>query len=435
MTDWQARVLDEVDAGATEMVALLAGLVATPSVSGSDAEHEIQGRLAAELAAEGLDVDHWRLPLDELYAAPDFPGVEVERDEAWGLVGRLPGSGGGRSLMLNGHVDVVPVGDPDAWSTSDPFSGRIAGDTLYGRGACDMKAGLVAALFAVRAVRRAGVPLCGDLLVACVAGEEDGGLGTFGLLHRGWRADACVIPEPTSLDLVPANAGALTFRLRVPGLATHASRRTEGVSAVEKFLPVWTALQRLEERRNVDPDPLLARWPIAYPLSVGRVRAGDWASSVPDLLVAEGRLGVALDEPVAAARAALEEAVAEACADDAWLRTHPVEVEWWGGQFASGRVPATSDLPDRVAAAHAAVGGGSQQRWAGPYGSDLRLMTGLGGVPTVQYGPGDSALAHAPDESVPLAEVALTARALAALAVDLCGPEAAPVDGDPGRPG
>jgi acetylornithine deacetylase len=138
---------------------------------------------------------------------------------------------------------------------------------------------------------------------------------------------------------------------------------------------------------------------------------------------------------VVAARAALEEAVAEACADDPWLRTHPVEVEWWGGQFASGRVPATSDLPDRVAAAHAAVGGGSQQRWAGPYGSDLRLMTGLGGVPTVQYGPGDSALAHAPDESVPLAEVALTARALAALAVDLCGPEAAPVDGDLGRTG
>lgn len=434
-TDWQARVLDEVDSATTEMVALLAGLVATPSVSGTDPEHEIQGRLAAELAAEGLDVDHWRLPLDELYAEPDFPGVEVERSEAWALVGRLPGAGGARSLMLNGHVDVVPPGDLAAWSTDDPFSGRVSGDVLYGRGACDMKAGLVAALFAVRAVRRAGVPLRGDLLVACVPAEEDGGLGTYGMLRRGWRADACVVPEPTGLDLVPANAGALTFRLRVPGLATHASRRTEGVSAVEKFLPVWHALQRLEARRNADVDPLLARWPIAYPLSIGQVRAGDWASTVPDLLVAEGRLGVALGEPVEAARRALEEAVAEACADDPWLAAHPVTVQWWGGQFASGRVPAESDLPDLVARAHASAGGGPQARWAAPYGSDLRLLTGLGGIPTVHYGPGDSALAHAPDESVPVPEVALAARALAALALEVCGPDAPPVDDQPAAVG
>jgi acetylornithine deacetylase len=284
-----------------------------------------------------------------------------------------------------------------------------------------MKAGLVAALVAVRAIRRAAAPLRGDLLMACVPGEEDGGLGTYAMLRRGWRADVCVVPEPTSLDLVPANAGALTFRLRVSGLATHASRRTEGVSAIEKFFPVWRALTELERRRNVDVDPLMRRWPIAYPLSVGRVVSGDWASSVPDLLVAEGRLGVALDEPVELARTQLEEAVAEACAADAWLREHPVVVEWWGGQFAPGRLPEDSDLAERVAAAHAAVGGRAQDRWGAPYGSDLRLLTGLGGVPTVHYGPGDAALAHAPDESVPLPEVVTAARALALLAVDVCG--------------
>ncbi|MGH8970799.1 MAG: ArgE/DapE family deacylase [Actinomycetes bacterium] len=422
-TDWTSRVLTEVDAGGTEMVGLLADLVATPSVSGSDAEHEIQGRLAAELAVDGLDTDHWRLPLEELLAEPDFPGVEVERTEAWGLVARLAGDGrgSGRTLMLNGHVDVVPPGDPDAWSTDDPFSGHIDGDVLHGRGACDMKAGLVAALTAVRAVRRAGVPLRGDLLLACVPGEEDGGLGTYGMLRRGWRADACVVPEPTGLDLVPANAGALTFRLRVRGRASHASRRTEGVSAVEMFLPVWHALMRLEQRRNAEVDPLMRRWPIAYPLSIGRVDAGDWASTVPDLLVAEGRLGVALDEPVEAARAELEEAVARACADDPWLCEHPVTVQWWGGQFAPGRLPASSDLLDRVGRAHTAVGGTAQGTWGGPYGSDLRLLNGMGGIPTVHYGPGDAALAHAPDESVPIAEVVLAARALAVLAVDVCG--------------
>ena len=423
MTDLAARVLAEVDAGAAAAEQRLAELVTVPSVGGTDAEHEIQALLAAEMAVAGLEVDHWRLPLPELLAAPGFPGVEVHRDEAWGLVGRLPGSGSGDcpTLMFDGHVDVVPVGDPAAWSTPDPFSGRVVAGELHGRGSCDMKAGLVAAIAAVSAVRRSGAPLRGDLLLACVVGEEDGGLGTFATLRRGWTADACVVPEPTGLDLVTANAGALTFRLRVPGLATHASRRTEGVSAVEKLVPLLAALQWLEADRNGKVDPLMDRWPMAYPLSIGRVRAGDWASSVPDLLGAEGRLGVALDEPVEDARAALELAVAEASAADPWLREHPATVEWWGGQFASGRLAADSDLADRVAAAHHAVTGGSTPgRWGAPYGSDLRLLAGAG-VPTLHYGPGDAVLAHAPDERVPLADVHITARTLALLALDICG--------------
>ncbi len=418
--DWAPRVLEAVDADEPQMIAALADLVRIPSVGGSHAEHEAQAAFAADLASDGLDVDHWALPLDELAADPDFPGVEVERAEAWGLVGRLPGSGDGSTLMLNGHIDVVPAGDRDAW-TGDPFAGTIAGGSLRGRGACDMKAGLVAARWAVRALRASGVPLRGDVLVASVEGEEDGGLGTFGLLRRGWTADACVVPEPTSLDLVPACAGALTFRIIVRGHATHASRRTDGVSAIEKLWPVWQALVELERIRNAEVDPLLERWPIAYPLSIGTVHAGDWPSSVPDLLVAEGRLGVALDEDPADARAALEAAVATACSADGWLRAHPAEVEWWGGQFSSGRLPAESDLLARVRAAHRAVSDRRIEAWGAPYGSDLRLLNGIGGIPTLHYGPGDSALAHAPDESVPLMEVVTTARVLALLALDVCG--------------
>jgi len=415
-----AEVLEAVDADARSAVDYLSDLVRTPSISGSDAENAIQSRLAADVEAAGLEVDRWPIPLAETLNAPGFPGSEVERTEAWGLVGRLPGSGGGASLMLNAHVDVVPPGDLAAWTTLDPFSGRVEGDMVYGRGACDMKGGLVAALCAVRALARTRVPLRGDVLIACVQGEEDGGLGTFATLARGWRADACVIPEPTGLDLVPATGGALTFRLRVRGQATHASRRAAGVSAVEKFWPVFGALRDLERERNAKVDPLLQRWDIAYPIEVGTVRAGDWASSVPDLLLAEGRLGVALDEPVDVARRALEQAVAVACAGDAWLGDHPVEVEWWGGQFASGRTPVDHPLCAAVSRAHRAVAAGEPATWGGPYGSDLRLMSGAG-VPTVHYGPGDAVLAHAPDEAVPVSEVLTTARALAVLALDVCG--------------
>ncbi|MEU6038533.1 ArgE/DapE family deacylase [Actinomadura sp. NPDC047616] len=401
------------------MAELLAELVRIPSVGGSAAEVEIQERLAGWMRDEGLEVDHWPIDVDAVTAEDAFPGAEVPRTRASGLVGRLPGTGGGRSLMLNAHVDVVPPGDPGAW-TEDPFGGRVAGGLLYGRGACDMKGGLVAALFAVRALRRAQPR--GDVLVACVAGEEDGGLGSYALLRRGWRADACVIPEPTGLDVVPANAGALTFRLRVRGRAAHAARRGTGVSAVERFWPVFAALRDLERRRNADVDPLMRRWDLPYAIEIGTVRAGDWPSTVPGDLVAEGRMGVALGESERAARHALDEAVADACAADDWLARHPVLVEWWGGRFASARLPADDGgLLERLGAAHTRVTGDAPGVWGAPYGSDLRLITGLGGIPAVQYGPGDVARMHGPDECVSLDEVAVAAQTLAAFALDHCG--------------
>lgn len=423
MTDGAARVLDSVDSSIGAMVAETADLVRIPSVSGSDAENEAQAAFAERLTKAGYDVDHWQLDLDELTAHPHFPGMEVDRDEAWGLVARLPGTGDGPTLMLNGHVDVVPTGDEKAWS-DPPFAADIRDDRLYGRGSCDMKGGLVACLYAMEAVRASGVQLRGDIVLASVQGEEDGGLGTFGLLQRGWRADACVIAEPTELDVIPANSGALTFRLRVRGQATHAARRTEGVSAIDKFWPLWRALADLERRRHEVIDPIMARWPLAHPLSIGTITAGDWSSSVPDLLVAEGRFGVAVDETVDGARRDLEAVITAVNESDPWFGDHPIELEWWGGQFASGRLAADSDLVDRLQTAHgvAVAGAGRPQEvYGAPYGSDLRLLTGLGGIPTVQYGPGDVRLAHGPHESVAVAEIGATARTVALLAIDICG--------------
>ena len=416
------RVLNIIDERRDPMMGLLADLIAIPSVGGTDAENEAVAHMSRLYGECGLDVDHWQIDLDDVTSRPDFPGVEVDRQEAWGVVGRLGGRGGGpgRSLMFNGHVDVVPPGDGAAWTTT-PYDPRVADGRLFGRGSCDMKGGVIASLWAVDAIRRAGITLEHDLLLTAVLGEEDGGLGTYSVLDRGWRPDTCVIPEPTNLDLVPANAGALTFRLIVSGHATHASRRAAGVSAFEKFLPLYGALQRLEERRNAGVTSTNPQFELAYPISIGTLACGDWASSVPDLLVANGRCGVAIDEPLADARLALETAIAEECDADPWLRDHPARVEWWGGQFASGRMPAGSDLMDRVIRAHDRVSTVRPSSWIAPYGSDLRLMTGIGGVETVQYGPGDVTLAHGPDESVVIDDVVTTARTLALLALDICG--------------
>jgi acetylornithine deacetylase len=182
---------------------------------------------------------------------------------------------------------------------------------------------------------------------------------------------------------------------------------------------VFHALRALEAHRNTVVHPLMSRWAIAYPIEVGTISAGNWSSSVPDALVAEGRYGVALEEDPVQARLELEAALAAACADDPWLRDHPVEVEWWGGQFAPGRTDEASQVISTLRRSHAAVSGRDQQTWGAPYGSDLRLMNAAG-VPTVQYGPGDAALAHGPRERVPIAEVLTATRALALTALDHC---------------
>jgi acetylornithine deacetylase len=421
LSRWRNSLLDYVDSHAQDIVADLADFVRLPSISGSDEENEIQFRLATRLQTFGLDVDHWKIPLTETLCEADFPGVEVDRLESWGTVGKLPGDGSGPSLMLNAHVDVVPPGDRAAWGDAVPFGGYVGGSAVHGRGACDMKGGLVASLWVMRAMSELRVPLCGDLLLGAVIGEEDGGLGTYAMLRRGWRADGCVIPEPTSLDIAPGNCGSLTFRLTIRGAATHASRRSSGVSAVEKFVSVFQALRQLEAERNQTKHPLATRWDIPIPIELGVVQSGDWASSVPDRLTADGRLGVAIGEDVAEAKKALETALAELGESDPWLRKHPVEVSWWGGQFAPGFTDPDASVISAVRRAHQQVSSHDQDTWVTTYGSDLRLMRNIGGVPTVHYGPGDASLAHGPREQVPIDEVLTATRALTLTALGHCG--------------
>jgi acetylornithine deacetylase len=346
--------------------------------------------------------------------------VEVHRDQAVGVVGTTAGEGM-PALVLQGHLDVVPAGDPGTWQGTDPFSAEIREGRLYGRGACDMKAGVAANLAVVRTLRAAGVQLERPLAVHCVVGEEDGGLGAFATLRRGHRGDAAVITEPTGGRLVTATAGALTFRIEVVGRSAHGSMRREGVSAFEAFLPVHRALLELEGARNVDIDPLFAG-DLPYALSVGVVQAGDWASNVPDRLVAEGRLGVRLDEDPRQARLALEDAVTEASLSHPWLQENRPVVTWPGGQFASGRTDPDHPLVDEVRTAVVdATGGEAPPLAAEVYGSDLRLYVGIGGIPTLHYGPGDIRVAHAPLEYVDLDEVVQATRALTILTLRRCG--------------
>jgi acetylornithine deacetylase len=411
MTDELAGRID-----ADVILADLATLVGLASVGGTPGESAIQEWMARRLADLGAVVDHWTIDIEKAQRENDFPGMEVERDSVVGVVGSWGGAD--PALILCGHTDVVPPGDPAAWS-GDPFAMQVRAGNAIGRGTCDMLGGVAAILAAVRAVRDSGAEFTRGLAVHAVSAEEDGGLGAWATLQRGHRGQACVIAEPTNGELVVANGGALTFRLQIPGLATHGSTPIRGVSAVEKLPALLAALRALEQRRNHAPDALMAHLDIAYPISVGKVAAGDWASTIPDLAVVEGRYGVRLDETLAAAQQEFAAALATMCEADPWLAEHSVHITWPGGRFASGRMPAGHEIADQMSAAALLAGVRRPGALGAPYGSDLRHYAGFG-IPTLQYGPGDVGVAHSADEHVPVDELVACARAYAQLILTRC---------------
>ena len=402
------------------LAADLAALVRMPSVTGD--EIEIQGSLADWLEALGMRVEIFHPDPAAIREDPDWPGEEVRRATLPVVIGRA-GRPGSFRLVLSGHVDVVPAGDPATW-TGDAFSGEIRDGRLYGRGSCDMKGGVAAILGAVRALRVTGAldHLQGELIVALVPSEEDGGQGTLAAIRSGVTGDLCIIPEPSSLDVVVAHAGAITFRLTVPGKAAHASRRTEGVSALDNLQTLVRALEADEKRRNAaETDPLMTALGMPYPTIVGKVAGGEWASTVMDSVVAEGRYGVRLGQSPEAAADELRACVAAACARDLFLRFQPATVEITGARFAPAQIPADHPLPAGLLATAQAITARRPKALGVPYGADMRLFINVGDTPCVIFGPGDVRLAHGADESVPLAEVEACARVLAAWIADELG--------------
>ena len=414
-----AGVADQVDRDS--LVRDLADLVRIPSVTGS--EEAVAAAAARRLAETGMTVEVISPDPAAIQGDPAWPGEETIRDSLPIVVGRL-GRASGRRLILSGHLDVVPPGDPDTWSV-DPWAGDIRDGRVYGRGACDMKGGVASILGAVRAIVASGAStrLDGELVAALVPGEEDGGQGTLAAIRAGVTGDVAIITEPSNLDIVIAHAGAITFRLSVPGRAAHASQRLEGISALDNLMTVLRALEADETARNAaETDPLMTALGLPYPTIVGIVHGGEWASTVLDRVVVDGRYGVRLGQAPADAAADLRRAIDAANAGDEFLRDHPATVEIVGGQFGSGRVPSDHPLPVGLANVAEAISGKRPRLLGEPYGADMRLFINEGETPCVIYGPGDVRVAHSADEHVPLDEVETCARVLVAWVHQEIGP-------------
>jgi acetylornithine deacetylase len=406
-------------AGAVDPAALtqdLAELVRIRSITGD--EEDIAADLVGRLESLGMAVEVFHPDPTVFRDDPDWPGEETRRELLPVVIGRL-GVPGGRRVILSGHIDVVPPGDLATWTT-DPWSGGVRDGRLYGRGACDMKGGVAAILAAVRALQASGATsdLAGELVVAFVPGEEDGGQGTLAAIRAGVTGDLAIIAEPSALDIVVAHAGAITFKLTVPGRAAHASQRREGISALDKLGELVRVLEADEAQRNAaETDPLMTVLGLPYPTIIGIVEGGDWASTVMDKVVAHGRYGVKLGQSPKDAGDDLKRAIAAANASDPFFREHPATVEIVGGTFGSARVPSDHPLPVGLRDVVREVTGREPALLGEPYGADMRLFVNEGRTPCVIFGPGDVKLAHSADESVPLAEVEACARVLAAWVV------------------
>lgn len=421
------KISAQVDTLQDEMTAFLARLVQFPSLPGKEqaAQHFYADKLAALHCAPQILTSK----REDLENHPAFSDDFVPFDERLNVVGRWSASSEGpdrqavRTLILNGHMDVVPTSDEALWSAS-PWSGQVKHGKLFGRGSCDMKAGLTSNVFAVQSLQALGFRPAADVLLESVIGEESGGVGTLTTIVKGFKADAAVITEPTSLRACPVQSGALTFRLKIAGLAIHACMKPQGVSAIEKFYPLLQSVQELERRRHIEyknslyPDPNNIA-----PVNFGTIHGGEWPSTVPDEVVVEGRFGVLPGESAPDARRAMAVAINRAAAGDPWLKDHAPQLEWVEGQFESGQTPLEDPIVESLRKCHGDVLGDPAVLQGVTYGSDLRLFTNHGKLPAVLYGPGNIQQAHTVDEWVDLQQVFAATKVLAYLITQWCGGE------------
>ena len=419
MADLRQQIASAVEASRDDLVSFIQTLVQSPSLAND--EGPVQNIIQDKLESLGLDTEKILVRFDKLKDHPGFSDDGFSPDSRVNVIGQWHNDGDGRSLILNGHVDVVPTGPENLWNKS-PWSGSVKNGRIYGRGSCDMKAGLGAGIFAVQVLQSIGFKPDGNIMIQSVVGEESGGCGTLTNIVKGYSADAAVILEPTSLKVCPIQSGALTFRLTIPGRATHAAMRWDGVSAIEKFNLIHQSIIKFEKERHDS-------FNVAYfesrdrvaPINIGTIKGGEWHSTVPESVVAEGRFGVFPSETTRNARDAFEDHISEISNNDPWLKDNPPVVEWFEGQFESGQTDPEHPVIDKLMASHLTATGYAPIIEGVTYGSDLRLFTNHAHIPAVLFGPGDVRLAHAANEFVEIKEVLTSVKVVANMIVNWCG--------------
>lgn len=354
------------------------------------------------LKAMGMEVDVFEPDDKELCQAFEEANPGHDYRERPDVVGVLKGSGGGKSLILNGHIDTMPFDHLDEWITH-PLEPRVMEGKLYGRGSCDMKGGLAAAISALDVLNEAGVNLRGDVIVQSVVDEEGGGNGTMACVLRGYKADGAIIPEPTELNIMPAHMGWLFYKIEVRGKALHSSMKWKGVNAIEKMMVIMNALRELERKWCMEKRSSMLPPPT---INFGVIEGGMAGSVVPDRCMLDFGLHYLpsdADEQGLGKRVEREvfDAIDYAVKGDPWLSCNPPEINLY--QQGSGyQLSEDNPLIHLIQKCHEDTTGDTAVIRGCEYGSDARILTNYAHTPTVIYGPGSIEQAHGINEFVSL---------------------------------
>jgi len=411
------RLWRAIDERRDELIGTVADLVRIPSVLGDEAN--VQRYVHAHLAASGLATESWDLD-DSIPTLPNAGNSGVPFAGRPNVTGKRPGAGGGRSLILNGHVDVVSPEPTSAW-THDPWGAEIAGRRMYGRGAYDMKSGVGLNLFLARLINELQIPLQGDLTIHSVIEEECTGNGALAASRRD-HADGCIVTEPDFGRYTRAHLGVIWFRVAVEGKSAHAGHAWQGVNAIVKTAPLVLALRDLDVAMNVEVHPLWEGIHHPINLNVGVIQGGDWPSTVPGACNLRCRVSFFPTMTVAQLKARIEATIRTAAQEDEWLREHPPVVTYDGFQTNGVILDDRSDLISVLRDANVAVLGTEIEGQIATAVNDMRYYI-FEGVPATCNGA-DGGNAHAADEWLDLASLAPAAKVLAKFIVDWCGVEA-----------
>lgn len=415
------RILAAIDRLFDDQVRFLEKLVRFKSLR--NAEAAAQDFIEGALRERGFDVSRIRTDAARIGMHPAFSPATVDYDESWNIVGRKVSKGGGRSLAFNSHVDVVPAGSSHRW-TSPPFEPRLEGDWLYGRGAGDMKAGLVASIFALDAIAEAGLSLLGDVQVQSVVEEEITGNGTATLFAEGFTADVVISPEPTDEQLVRANAGVIKFRLETRGRPAHPRDPDSGQSSIDLMVRLVGHLKRLEARWIAERigKPLFEDLPNPVALTIGTIAGGDWLASIPSDCVAEGRIGFYPGEDPKVRAAEVEAFIARIQVEDpVFAGGDLVSLNWVGVMHAGYELPKGTVAEDTLRAVHAVTHAGAElSAYVMACYLDAAVFSVHGNIPSLVYGPISENI-HGIDERVSLSSLKRVTKTLALFAANWCG--------------
>lgn len=437
MPDHAGRIVRAVEERRDGIVATLQDLIRFESIVKADpkeagpGERQCQEYLEQRLRVLGFKTDLWEPDGPALYDEyRGYPGAQKGRtfDGRPILAGTLAGSGGGRSLLLTGHVDVVPPGPLEFWS-HPPFEGIVEADTVFGRGAVDMKGGIACMLMAVETLREIGIDLAGDVVFSTVVDEEIGGMGTLAMVDRGVRADAGILPEPTMAAVSPVCHGILWGRIVVEGIGGHAELKprhwTRGgpVDAVRLTRFLMQGLDVLNERWMTDPRKNHPLMELPNQVIVTQLSVGEHPSSAAgrgEIIIDVQYLPDERDERGLGGnvKREVEEHIRRLSDVDPWLAQRPPRVEWILDADCA-EVPMGHPIIDSFREAYQQAGE-EPVFWGHGAHTDMGVPTERGGTPTVNFGPGDPNRAHQPNESVTSAELVRATKIMALTIASWC---------------